>query len=314
MKLLDEAHSQQELAWRRIRRALEGLPVSMLEFIDETYGSVAVPEAWEEFFQGEPPTFDPESPHFGVFCSWWHFRWTPDFPESDVIDKSLIDTAPALALLQRKGHRVDPVLQSYLRSALQAPLSFYEVVSVSPGQGLRLREFFTQRESAVIEHSASQSLRTGELVFGSLVACEGVIVIEAMGGVALPPAVKQALIDFAEEVRVTPRTTLERLADYDLELIALYLDAAADLLEPALPKLNNTDGEALEMQTLIYDIHSADEAFSALGDLDFNESEAEQRKMCTLTGSGAIRKPGLPGLNGATSCIRRGTTPYSAGS
>jgi len=290
VKQIDEVHSQLELAWRRVRRALEGLPVKMLEFIGETYGSVAVHEAWEEFFQGEPPPFDPESPHFAVFCSWWYFRWTPDFPESGVTDKSLTDTAPALALLQRKGNRVDPVLQSYLRNGLQAPLSFYEVVSVSSGKGLRLREFFTHRESDVIERSASQMLRAGELVFGSLVECEGVIVIEGIGGVAMPPAIKQTLIDFAEELRLTPRTTMEQLADYDLELIALYLDASADLLQPAVPQLNNTDGDPMALQALVYDIQSADEAFHALWDLNFQESEAEQRKMATLTESGAIQQ------------------------
>lgn len=290
IKQIDAAHSEHELAWRRVRRALEGFPAKMLSFIGETYGGVAFTEAWEEFFQGEPPPVDMDSPHFAIFNTWFYFRWTPDFPASRVADKTLTDIAPALALLQRNPKRVGPVLQNYLSSALLAPLSFYEVLTVSPGKGLRLREFFTQREVDVIERSASESLRGGELIFACLVECEGVVVIDGMGGFALPPAVKQTLIDFGEEFRITSRTALERLAEYDLELIALYLDAAETLVNPRLPEVNNTDGEAVEPQALIYDIDSAEDSFNALADLNFQESAAQQREMATLTPSGSIKK------------------------
>lgn len=58
------ADSPEMLTWRRIRRALDGLPNTMLRFTVETFGPTALEEAWEEFVLDtdlEYSEFDPKT-------------------------------------------------------------------------------------------------------------------------------------------------------------------------------------------------------------------------------------------------------------
>jgi len=55
----------------------------------------------------------------------------------------------------------------------------------------------------------------------------------------------------------------------------VYWDLAQALLDPRPPQLKTTDGEDLVLYKLVFDIESAQAAFDALKDLDFQTSEAE---------------------------------------
>jgi SEC-C motif/Protein of unknown function (DUF2384) len=293
---VEAAQSPEQLTWRRVRRAVDEVGGALMKFILEVYGEIAVVEAWAEFVSDDDDDdddeleFDPETPHASVFFSWLFYRWSPDPYGTDIEDESLHDVVPAREYLQRKGKRLDPVLRSYMEAALEAPFTFYEVLSVEPHLGFRAREFFSSSECWVYEKTAAESMTPGGLFFGSLVRCEGIVLAESMGPVLIPAVHKLELIRFRKQYRLDSDFSLERLCDLDLELIESYQRVTDELLEPSIPELQNTDGEVLVPQTLIYEIDSAENAFAALCDLQTTSSMAELRRAAELDAKGRIAR------------------------
>lgn len=74
-----DTESPQMLAWRRLGRAVQDHAPKLLNFIAESHGREAIPEAWEEFTlrSGEP--FDPQSPQVTLFYPWMFHVWRPLF-------------------------------------------------------------------------------------------------------------------------------------------------------------------------------------------------------------------------------------------
>ena len=72
----------------------------------------------------------------------------------------------------------------------------------------------------------------------------------------------------------------------------MYLDLSQSLFR--LPTLCNTDGEPFDMQTLHYEIDSAERAFSGLSGLCVTESEAQLRALAKLDDRGDIAQVEIP--------------------
>ncbi|MGC1523881.1 MAG: hypothetical protein WA803_20245 [Steroidobacteraceae bacterium] len=248
---------------------------TLLAFVADTYGPEALEEAWEEFSGAEEP-FDPETPHIQVFMPWFFHRWSPDPYGTAIADTALHERSPTNLFLERRGARLNPVIRRYLGSCLEAPFSFHEILRCDPGHGFLARDLFTGEERAVLERSATQGMQSGDIVFGQLVAAEGITILEAASLCLIPPIYKIELIDFRKELpRGEPRFTAATLGEWDLELIERYLDIMDKVLHPQVPKLHNTDGEPLEMHRLTFDIDSPEKVLDALKSLDPDRSAEE---------------------------------------
>lgn len=95
-----------------------------------------------------------------------------------------------------------------------------------------------------------------------------------MGPVAIPPRHKPEII--ALRKRIEPaRRGIHDLREYDLETREIYLGIAHALLNPRMPELRNTDGDPIELHTLIYDLDQPEAAASALRDLTGDAAEPE---------------------------------------
>jgi hypothetical protein len=273
----DSADSPEALSWRRVRRALDqfAMASTLLPFVAETYGPEAFDEAWEEFSGAQEP-FDPETPHIQVFMPWFFHRWSPDPYGTEVADTSFHERSPSRLFLERKGARLDPVIRRYLGSCLETPFSFHEILRCDPGHGFQARDLFTGEERAVRERSATEGMQPGDILFGQLVAVEGITILEAASLCLIPPIYKIELIDFRKELlRGEPRFTAASLCEWDLELIERYLAIIDKVLNPQLPTLHNTDGEPLELHRLVFDIDSPEKVLEALKSLDVGRSEED---------------------------------------
>lgn len=261
--------SPESLAWRRIRRLLEENNEQLHRFTMNAYGPQALPEAWDEFncVAPEKTEFDFESPHFGIFMSWFQNFWSPDL-ESEVPDKALRDVEPVDAYLARRGARLDPLMREYLESCLEAPLSFHEVVAVEPGRGFILRDLVTGLEQPVSERAASGEARPGDILFAQVVRAGGLALLECCSAFFFPP-IARIEIDGAcrRLVRRRKRATFP-LREYDLEMLEIYHVMAKRTLNPALPAMHNTDGDPISMRRVVFDIESAERAFEALRHLE----------------------------------------------
>ena len=192
--------SPETLAWRRLGRALENHAAKLLSFIAESHGRGAIFEAWEEFTLWNEEPFDHGSPQVTLFYPWMFYAWKPMTADTGVMTRCLHSIAPAQAYLIAKGQSIDPALNRYLSACLDSPFGFFEVVGTNPGQGMQLREILTETSYAVLERSASGTLRVGDIVYGMVVECDGVAMLEASAPVALPPRLKPMIVEERERL------------------------------------------------------------------------------------------------------------------
>ena len=281
------------LAWRRLRRALDDFAMgsTLLEFLVKTYGPEAPNEAWAEF-SGQDQPFDPATPHLALFMSWLFHRWSPDpHDPSSTVDPALHECVPTKLFLERAARRLDPVVRRYLERCLEAPFSFHEVLRCDAGRGFRARDLFTGDERDVMERSATRDMEPGDIVFGQLIEADGITLLECAGSCFIPPIRKIELIDFRKELlRGRAQCTREALRDWDIELIERYLAITEELLHPQLPKMQNTDGEPLEMHRLTFDIEAAEPVLRALADLEFDRTPEELLAQAERTTRGEIKR------------------------
>jgi hypothetical protein len=282
-----------EQTWRRVRAAIDGYAASMLRFVTEAYGPGAIHQAWLEFTIGrrdkliDSDRFAPGDPHTELFFSWLFHKWSPKASKGNRISDAAFDgVPPTRAYLIRRGGRLDPLLRSYLEACLTAPFAFYEIQGCKPGAGFTARDVFAGTELKVREHSASATLKDGDIVFGQIVEVSGIALVEAVSPYGFPPIYKTHLIHV--------RQRQELRSHRDLALRGLYFSLAESYLHPPQPKLHNTDGEPLEPRTLYFDIDSAQSAFDALVPLALGNTREELLLDAKLDAAGAVAEADIP--------------------
>lgn len=284
-----EAVSPHELTWRRVRRAIEPLARALMREGADRFGEAGLDEAWDEFhlFELDEP-FDGQSPQTPLFFSWFLHDWMPDPVDTEVPESAHGSTA-AQAYLARAGARLDPIAHRYVEACCAAPFSFHEVLECRPGVGFRLRDVLLGTEADVIEHSGSRSVSAGDLLYTKVVPIEGIALVEGMGPVGIPPRHKPAIIELRKTLGTQASLFgVETLREFDVEVRALYLGIADALLNPKLPELRNTDGDPLEMITLVFDLDAPDAAFEALKDLAVDASVQEIEKDAERAADGTL--------------------------
>jgi hypothetical protein len=141
---------------------------------------------------------------------------------------------------------------------------------------MRLRDVLLATEVDVIEKTGSQTLRLGDIVFAKVVPIEGIALIEGLGPVAIPLLRKPEIIELRGKLGTQASLfPAETLREFEFELRGLYLHLADEQFNPRLPELRNTDGDPLEMHTLIFDLDAPEEAVERLADLTAGVSEPE---------------------------------------
>jgi hypothetical protein len=175
------------------------------------------------------------------------------------------------------------------------PFSFHEIVRCEPGVGFHTRDVFVDTEHEVSERSASNTMQVGDSLFGQIVTCDGVSLLEACGPFVVTPLDKIRLIDFRERMKAgVTGVTPENLGDWDLELRGAYLDIADGLLRRPRPQMQNTDGEAFALHRLDFEIESAQRAFDALKHLALDEIEDDLLESAEVDEEGGLRRVALP--------------------
>jgi hypothetical protein len=209
--------------WHRIRGAVDGYAVGIVQLIGQSYGRSTVQQAWLEFTGGAGGAFHGDDPHTELFFSWLFHRWAPTRAKgSRVKDYSLYGMPPTRAYLDRNSTRLDPLLRLYLETCLLTSAAFYEVCNCEPQVGFRARDVMTGVEWEVIEGLASASLRNGDIMFAHLVPLQGTTMLEAISPLSFPPVFKRHL------ARLCRRRKLVDPADRELQ--ELYFTFA----QPAL--------------------------------------------------------------------------------
>jgi len=285
-----EAQPVEDFHWHKLRRAIEALPTQLLKFSSKHFGEAGLHEAWDEFTDWEGIEFDPETPHITIFMPWFFYDWTPDPLVTNVRREALDECTLAQAYLEKKGKQLEPLLRRYIEQCCKAPFSFYDILSVCPGEGFLLRDIITGEEVDVTEHSGSTQAKAGDIMFGKVAQLDDLAVMEASPPVFFPPREKQAILDLRKKIHgcKLPLTPV-LIKDYDNEMLGIYHDITERLLSSAMPELVNTDGDSLVPQELIYEIESPHATFDALKHLSICVSEDELLAEAKFNTKGELR-------------------------
>lgn len=270
--LKEQMQAPEDLAWRRVRRAVDGLATPLLREAIRHFGNSAIDEAWTEFnLLEEHQPFDMDTLYMQVFMPWFLYDWLPD-PHDTAVPAAAQTTTAAAAYLQRAGRQLDPIARRYIEACAGTPFSFHEVLACEPGRGFRLRDVLLGGEVEVLEQGGSAHARPGDMVYGKVVPIEGLTLLDGSSPILIPPIHKTSVIELRSAIVAGGRSDgdpvgAELLREWDSELRELYLEIAGALLNPQMPQMQNTDGDPLEMHTLNFDLDAPQAAFDALKDL-----------------------------------------------
>lgn len=281
------AQQAEDLLWHQINRATKGLPDKLLTFEQNRRGPETLLEAWDDFTLWGDEKFDPDSPQMQLFMPWFLHNWHPD---ATLNDSDAADTrTTGQAFLDHYGKQLEPLLKRYLEQCSVTPFSFYEIVTVRPGDGFVLHDILLDEECYVTERSGSAQAQSGQIIFGKLVKVDHVAILEACAPIFFPPAEKIAIVDFRQQLyKLENLLTPALLREHGDEMLVIYHQISNRLLHPRMPELRNTDGEPVVMQKLIYDIPSAQMAFAALKALCIDSMEDELLAGAKFTAAGEL--------------------------
>lgn len=236
------------------------VPEILLRYAKTLYGEGCVMQAWCDFWVNPSEQEFDKNPHMQVFIPWFMYHWTPDDGEDDG-DLPFARTVVAQFLDDAHQH-VDGITRRYLESAQREPLSYWEVLDVSPGKGMLLRDLIAERECYVHERSVSTGMKKWAILFGQVVGMENEYVLSALGPYPISPARFRKSIE-AECDRIKkgcgpgPVLALDLLG-YDVDLIAHYHRCVDAMFNPVLPQIRNTDNEKLVISTTTFTFDPGD--------------------------------------------------------
>ena len=241
----------------RVRlRSAEGVLVpALFSYATQEFGREFFDQAWDEFFLWNDVPDDVEiSKEFGTtFDPFFVFEFVPDAAEHQLPDGW--PTEPlALHFLHHEVESTPELHREFIEQACKSPASFFVVETVFTGRALDLKDILTGRRFHVLEQSASRTLHAGDVLFTRVVTAGGGSIMIGACPWVIPPSWHIPIIDMRERLRPKRLLTREELLGYNLEIRKAYHEIVDALLHPALPVLQNTDGDPLELTTLTYEL------------------------------------------------------------
>ena len=301
-KCCQAGFDEKDFNYRRWRRVEADLIPELLAYGLETLGPEAIEDAWREFHDyAAPGAYDPQSPINSVFMPWFLFNWIPETEPHDWTYFS----EPTIAGSFQSDHALSEDEEKFIMSAIQTPYSLCEVVDLTPGMGMTLFDLLRRVKYDVIERTASQTLKQGEIIYCATTHLDGISSNIGTSPYALRPIAKRDILELRKwmiDESGAAELTADHVVEFEADIRSLYLDTVIAMFRP--PQLMNTDKDPLLPQKVHFDIESADSAFHALKDLAEGTSQDELRLDATVA-DGKIVKAEIPWLGGTREARKR---------
>ena len=293
-----------DFQYRRFRQTHGGLIPRLTQFAFETLSPGLVEEAWKDFNAHEvTEEFDPESPMNVLFMPWFLFSWI--FELQPTGSSEFLETTIAERFLIQNLKRISSDEQRLLLSANRCPYTLCEVMEVKPGVGMTQFDLLRRIKYEVVERSASQTLKRGEIIYCATSEVEGLRSNVGTGPYALRPTAKRDVLELRKWIMDeigSEEITIEHLHEFEYDIRGLYLNIVRGMFTP--PGLANTDNDPFLPHKLYFDLDGADRAFQGLKNLAEGWSEAELLKGATIKG-GLLIKAEIPWLGGTEEAKKR---------
>ncbi len=282
------------LHYRRLSETHNKLMPKLLDYGEAVFGEMAPQVALAEFLawpdQEDAP--DEEVIHRAahLFWPWYVFNWEYcSLDDEEQLIKGPEDMTITELFLQKKQVEPESSEGRFLVAVNRSPYSFHEIVSITVGQTVTIRDVLTGREILVQERLGSEYMQKGDIIFGRAVHVENVGMFLGLSPYRIPPRIKPEVIQMRRAISRSRRMlTAGDLYKWDLTIRELYWEIDRRL--HSMPKMVNTDGEPMEFHKLVYDIDSAELAVKKLADLCQTESLNDIVDRAETDANGRIRR------------------------
>jgi hypothetical protein len=155
-----------------------------------------------------------------------------------------------------------------------------------------LRDLLIGEETEIEEHSGSEMMRSGDVLYAQLWILPEVATLGRLAPIPIPPDRKVEIIKLRTELQRKIKKQNRELAAADLTRYAdkirtIYLDIRDALTKP--PKLQNTDGEPFLSHKLHFNTQSAQSTFDALASLAWGVTKEELLEEAERSPDGSLR-------------------------
>ena len=153
--------------WSRQRDALDRLTPALLKLAKREIGDRLV-LAWADFNQVAFPRPIGDYPdEEAIFSPYLIFEWDPDAPPRRRSGKPRAGIVASM-YIEMNLNRLSDLELLILHQAFSQPVSFYEIVRCIPGRSVVLRDILIGGETEVEEHTASKTMRPGDIVYAQI--------------------------------------------------------------------------------------------------------------------------------------------------
>jgi SEC-C motif len=274
-----KARDDVDRQWRSVREAESRYVPEIFQYALDRVGRPGIAAAWKYFCGGTVPLERaPEDPDFEqLFMIWFLFDWQKPGTALKPSTRNWPAKPVAASFLDERGLALPPLDQRAVRTALAAPISFWVVEAVTPGRSIDLRDILTGARHTVLEQSASQSVQPAGILFAKVLTFDTVSIMLGAGHWVIPPPFHNRIIDVRQRWAAGATSLAgSQVKLRHAELVALYSAFVEELLNPAPPRLQNTDGDPLAPTRLEFELHcSQEEAVERLAPLAYGHQVDE---------------------------------------
>jgi hypothetical protein len=295
---LKAAQASDDSPWSRQRDASGRLAQEMLSFARRRFANDVV-DAWLDFNQDDDAIpLEDDIEEGQIFMPYFLFDWDPKPPSRRHGGQAGMGQV-AQSYVSMMGSRLPELESLILEQATTQPLSFYEVIRCDPGECLVLRDVLIGGETEVIERTASEVFRPGDLGYGQLCKLPQVTTLGRLAPLCISPRHKAAIVGLRGKLRKRIARQERELAASDLiryreDIRTAYLNIRDAMRTP--PRLTNSDGDPFVFHTLTFRAGSAHAAFEALAPLARGISKKELLGKAKLDDDGILLSVEIPWL------------------
>lgn len=287
-----------DIAYRRISKSYQELEPKLEKYMIKHFNKDVLEDAFYEFFcwpdeEDEYFTEEAMDSLHDLYRPWILYNWNcgQDLDKSGVgMD---VQITIAEAYLKENIQKISTMEKNLIKAISHEPYCFWEVTEVKPGKSIDLKNIMTGKAITVQEHTTSGSVNPKNIIFTRAVVVENINMLVGMGRTLIPHGLKPGLIELRKDIKEDrPIVTDEDLLEWDMDLREAYLDIDYHLHNP--PKMQNTDGDPMELHKLVFEIKDPGDAFEKLASLCVVESFETLRKTAEKDTKGSICKINFP--------------------
>lgn len=283
-----------DLAYRRISKDYRDLELKLETYMSRHFDAEDLEDALSEFFceldeEDDYLTEDVMDGLQDLYRPWILYNWDCGLDLDDAGSEDEMGMTIAEAYMKENIKKITEPEKNLITAISRKPYCFWEVTDVEPGECIEIKNIITGKSIRVTEHMGSKSVKSKNIVFARVVTVENVNMFVGMGRTVIPYRIKPNLIQLRQDIKDGRLViTDEDLWDWDMDLRQAYFDIDRHLHTP--PKLQNTDGDPLELHKLIFEITNPESVFKKLVSLCTIEPADTIRRTAEKDKTGCIKK------------------------